>query len=109
MLQELEEWPSTGLLVAATNHPELVDPALWRRFDCEIVLDYQQMNKSVMLLNYFPGMTSKYSSRGSIYLKIACMDSPTAISNVKSTSCEGYIFLNLMSLSQISFPISTLT
>lgn len=37
MLQELEEWPSTGLLVAATNHPELVDPALWRRFDCEIV------------------------------------------------------------------------
>lgn len=37
MLQELDEWPSTGLLVAATNHPELIDPALWRRFDCEIV------------------------------------------------------------------------
>ncbi|MFA6699124.1 MAG: AAA family ATPase [Thiomicrospira sp.] len=36
MLQELENWPSTGLLVAATNHPELVDPALWRRFDIEI-------------------------------------------------------------------------
>lgn len=36
MLQELENWPSKGLLIAATNHPELVDPALWRRFDIEV-------------------------------------------------------------------------
>lgn len=36
MLQELEDWPSSGLLIAATNHPELVDPALWRRFDLDI-------------------------------------------------------------------------
>ena len=36
MLQELEDWPAGGLLIAATNHPELVDPALWRRFDLEL-------------------------------------------------------------------------
>lgn len=36
MLQELDDWPSTSLLLAATNHPELVDPALWRRFGAEI-------------------------------------------------------------------------
>lgn len=29
----MDEWPATGLLLAATNHPELIDPALWRRFD----------------------------------------------------------------------------
>lgn len=36
MLQELDDWPSTSLLLAATNHPRLVDSALWRRFDAEI-------------------------------------------------------------------------
>lgn len=33
ILQEVDDWPATGLLLAATNHPELIDPALWRRFD----------------------------------------------------------------------------
>ncbi len=33
VLQEVDDWPATGLLLAATNHPELIDPALWRRFD----------------------------------------------------------------------------
>jgi len=33
ILQEVDEWPATGLLIAATNHPDLIDPALWRRFD----------------------------------------------------------------------------
>lgn len=32
-LQFLEEDESEGLVVAATNHPELLDPALFRRFD----------------------------------------------------------------------------
>ena len=32
-LQFLEQDESQGLVVAATNHPELLDPALFRRFD----------------------------------------------------------------------------
>lgn len=37
LLKELEEWPIHSVLIAATNHPELLDPAIHRRFD--LVLD----------------------------------------------------------------------
>lgn len=39
ILQEIDMWPDTGLLLAATNHPELIDPALWRRFDALLTFD----------------------------------------------------------------------
>jgi SpoVK/Ycf46/Vps4 family AAA+-type ATPase len=39
LLQQLDDWPTdAGLVVGATNHPELLDPAAWRRFDT--VLDF---------------------------------------------------------------------
>lgn len=33
LLQALDDWPANALLVAATNHGDLLDPAVWRRFD----------------------------------------------------------------------------
>lgn len=33
LLQAIDEWPATSLLVAATNHEELLDRAIFRRFD----------------------------------------------------------------------------
>lgn len=36
LLQQLDDWPSSGLLIAATNHAELLDPAVWRRFEEQI-------------------------------------------------------------------------
>ncbi|HWK38352.1 MAG TPA: ATP-binding protein [Hyphomicrobium sp.] len=36
LIQELDSWPDYGLLICATNHPELLDPAVWRRFDSVI-------------------------------------------------------------------------
>lgn len=40
LLQAIDEWPHTSILVAATNHGELLDPAVWRRFDRVINFDY---------------------------------------------------------------------
>lgn len=36
LLQEIDDWPSSSLLLAATNHGELLDPAVWRRFEAVI-------------------------------------------------------------------------
>jgi hypothetical protein len=39
LLLELEDWPADSLLLAATNHPALLDPAIGRRFDMRIDMD----------------------------------------------------------------------
>ncbi|MBC7818647.1 MAG: AAA family ATPase [Planctomycetaceae bacterium] len=39
LLQEIDHWPTSGFLIAATNHPELLDPAVWRRFDSVVQFD----------------------------------------------------------------------
>lgn len=33
LLQQIDDWPATNLLLAATNHADLLDPAVWRRFE----------------------------------------------------------------------------
>lgn len=33
LLQAIDDWPREGILLAATNHPDLLDPAVWRRFE----------------------------------------------------------------------------
>lgn len=38
LLQEIDDWPSSGVLIGATNHADLLDPAIWRRFD--LVVEY---------------------------------------------------------------------
>jgi len=40
LLQALDDWPANSMLVAATNHGELLDPAVWRRFD--VVINFEK-------------------------------------------------------------------
>lgn len=48
LLMELEDWPITSMFIATSNHPELLDKAIWRRFDHHITLpvpDYEERLK----------------------------------------------------------------
>lgn len=36
LLKELEDCPSSCVIIGATNHPEMLDKAIWRRFDRSI-------------------------------------------------------------------------
>ncbi|MCQ4056145.1 AAA family ATPase [Aeromonas sp. SG16] len=55
ILQEMDEWPASGLLLAATNHPELIDPALWRRFDLVIKFGSPDANAVCTAIQRFLG------------------------------------------------------
>lgn len=50
LLQELDSWPSDGLLVAATNHEQLIDPAVWRRFERRVAFPFPSSEEQARLL-----------------------------------------------------------
>lgn len=56
ILQAIDDWSSSSLLVAATNHGELLDPAVWRRFDATLTLDLpdQEQRSALLLANRVP-------------------------------------------------------
>lgn len=75
ILQEVDHWPTTSLLLAATNHPELVDPALWRRFDTVITFGSpgpEQIEAALIRFlgsdaeqwrSWLPGLVTKFAGR----------------------------------------------
>lgn len=52
VLVELDRWPDTSLLVAATNHPQLLDPAVARRFDRSLELAMPGATERSAILAY---------------------------------------------------------
>lgn len=52
VLVELDRWPDTSLLVAATNHPQLLDPAVARRFDRSLELPMPGVSERSAILAY---------------------------------------------------------
>jgi SpoVK/Ycf46/Vps4 family AAA+-type ATPase len=55
LLKELEDWPSQSVLVAATNHPELLDPAISRRFDRTIAIGLPSQDERLKIMSQVLG------------------------------------------------------
>lgn len=53
LLQNIDAFPESSVLIAATNHPELLDRAVWRRFAHNIRLDLPGTNERKRLWNLF--------------------------------------------------------
>jgi len=58
LLQEIDEWPTNGILLAATNHPELLDPAIWRRFDMLVEFPKPRREEVASAIRSFFGLES---------------------------------------------------
>ena len=63
ILQEVDDWPSTGLLLAATNHAELIDPALWRRFDMVVEFGLPEASQIKDAILRFAGHDTSFVDR----------------------------------------------
>lgn len=50
LLKELEEWPGPSVIIAATNHAELIDPAIFRRFQLKITLPPPDAARAAQIL-----------------------------------------------------------
>ncbi len=59
ILQEIDAWPDTGLLLAATNHAELLDPAVWRRFDRILRFEFDDQGLTENAIRRFLGSASE--------------------------------------------------
>lgn len=59
LLKEIESCPKSSVILAATNHPELLDRAMWRRFDKVLELNLPGIDECNQLLErHLP--TDKY-------------------------------------------------
>lgn len=50
LLQNFDNMPPNVFLIAATNHEQLLDPAIWRRFNVTIQLDLPDINNRKKLI-----------------------------------------------------------
>jgi len=92
LLQAIDDWPESSLLIAATNHGELLDPAIWRRFDLEVTFDIP--NKDMInryMSNYWP----EISCLSSMFEGLSFSDIDRTIKRAKKESI----------LSDISFEV----
>ncbi len=55
LLQAVDDWPTSGILVAATNHPELLDPAVWRRFDRIVEFPHPNIDEIAAVIRQLVG------------------------------------------------------
>lgn len=50
LLMELENWPVSSIFIATSNHPELLDKAIWRRFDHSIEIELPDKGERLEIL-----------------------------------------------------------
>lgn len=74
ILQEIENWPGTSLLLAATNFPELLDPAIWRRFDVVIEFPLPGPSEISEAIDMFSSNDKNLLSKWKNVLEIAFKD-----------------------------------
>ena len=103
LLLQLDDLPSYCVLVAATNHPELLDRATWRRFEIKLELGHPSNEQ---MIDYFAHRLQEFNARSGYTAKRLC----SAVTPKSFSDAEDF-FLDLhrrYTLAQGTIPLQTL-
>lgn len=92
LLKELEDWPIGNIVIAATNHPEILDKAIWRRFNYSIKLDIlsEELIK-ILLQREFEGIEKLQEEDIFLITKVMQNKSPAIIINLCNKIKKNFI------------------
>jgi len=86
LLQNIDMLPTSCVLIAATNHPQLLDSAIWRRFDTTLEVSLPSESQYIELidicLDKFPSDLDKDVKRKEELAKYLVGISPAVVKNM---------------------------
>jgi AAA+ superfamily predicted ATPase len=71
LLQNVDAMSNDSLLLAATNHEQLLDPAVWRRFDYKLEIELPDIDAIVKMVDLFTNRSTALSAKEKAELAIA--------------------------------------
>lgn len=109
LLQSIDDWPVSSVLIAATNHGELLDPAIWRRFDSEINFELPTLNmRKKYIEEYWPEFSENKSLLSSQFEGSSYSDMDRSIKRIKRESILSNIETNKIIKEIKSLPLDQL-
>ena len=63
LLQNIDKMSKDSLILAATNHPQLLDPAIWRRFDYKLEIELPDKDAIADLVSLFSNGIYKFTQK----------------------------------------------
>lgn len=70
LLQNMDEYCQNGILIAATNHHELLDSAIWRRFQTVIEMPKPELTEVEKMINNLPDFIDASQIKPSQWKKV---------------------------------------
>ena len=83
LLQNIDDYCEDGILVAATNHQELLDNAIWRRFQTVIEMPRPGVLEISKMMEQFPKFVKTYEIKDAQWKKIYQSMSGLSYSDIK--------------------------
>lgn len=84
LLQNMDEYCQNGILIAATNHHELLDRAIWRRFQTVIEMPRPEMPEIHKMMCQWPDFIDTTNIRSSQWKKIEACFVGLSYSDIKN-------------------------